>query len=303
MEKLPYGIRSQLECISRAMLLSQPCDITKFLEAHLNQMIEFGGPNETDIKVVAFHYQEQWESDFLMTISRQREIAEMGVRLSSSSLSIARSLTLFGAEKLSAPQSLPYEEIPLAGTMELCGPSQRKKPQQAFTVRNTSQKETKVAKKSSAPITATTQQQQQQQPPPTTSHKPSSQGTKTRVVCSDPLKEERKPAQVIKYPQLAILPNSPHKASPQKKPKARKTPRTNSDNFTCSLEDCLYHKPKDQSDQDKSDAVRASAEPTVHKYRGIKKPEIGPGSEIRVPYRPKGGMIFDPELVPLSPKV
>ncbi|XP_019747182.1 uncharacterized protein LOC109528701 [Hippocampus comes] len=297
MDLLPYGLRSQLECISRAVLLSQPADITKFLEAHLTQMIEFGGPNQTDLKEVAFHYQEQWESDFLMTISRQREIAEMAVRLSSSSLAISRSLTLFGAEKLSVPLSLPYEEIPLSGTVEICGSSQRKKPQQAFTARTPSQKETKVAKKSPASIIV--------QVP----HKPSSQGTKTKVVCSEYVKEERKGQQIIgqqiiKYPQPAMSPNSLQKASPQKKPKPKKTPKTNSDNFTCSLQDCLYHKSKDQSDQDKkSEPVRTGTAATVHKYRGVKKPEVGPGSEIRVPYRPKGGMIFDPELVPLSPKV
>lgn len=65
MDLLPYGLRSQLECISRAVLLSQPGDITKFLEAHLTQMIEFGGPNQKDLKEVAFRYQEQWgESDW-----------------------------------------------------------------------------------------------------------------------------------------------------------------------------------------------------------------------------------------------
>ncbi|XP_061552467.1 uncharacterized protein LOC133412817 [Phycodurus eques] len=289
MDLLPYGIRSQLECISRAVLLSQPGDITKFLEAHLSQMIQFGGPDQTDIKEVAFRYQEQWESDFLMTISRQREIAEMGVRLSASSLSISRSLTLFGAEKLSVPVSLPYEEIPLSGTVEICGSSQRKKSQQAVTIRIPSQKETKSAKKCPGPVVV-------QLP-----MKPPSQGTKAKVACSEYPKEERKALQTFKHPQLAVSPNSPQKASPQKKPKAKKTPKTNSDNFTCSLEDCLYHKSKDQSDQDrKLEPIRTG---TVHKYRGVKKPEVGPGSEIRVPYRPKGGMIFDPELMPLSPKV
>ncbi|XP_061669250.1 uncharacterized protein LOC133497051 isoform X2 [Syngnathoides biaculeatus] len=232
------------------------------------------------------------ESDFLMTISRQREIAELGVRLSTSSLSISRSLTLFGADKLSAPVSLPYEEIPLSGTVEICGPSQRKKSQQGVTIRTPSQKEGKAAKKSPAPVVI-------QLPA-----KPSSQGTKAKVVCSEYSKEERKVLQTFKHPQLTISPNSPQKASPQKKPKVKKTPKTNSDNFTCSLEDCLYHKSKDQSDQDKKlEPARTAPAPTAHKYRGVKKPEVGPGSEIRVPYRPKGGMIFDPELLPLSPKV
>uniref|UniRef100_A0A3Q3D3P4 RIIa domain-containing protein n=1 Tax=Hippocampus comes TaxID=109280 RepID=A0A3Q3D3P4_HIPCM len=63
--KPPMRTMTLLECISRAVLLSQPADITKFLEAHLTQMIEFGGPNQTDLKEVAFHYQEQWgESDW-----------------------------------------------------------------------------------------------------------------------------------------------------------------------------------------------------------------------------------------------
>ncbi|XP_049610387.2 uncharacterized protein [Syngnathus scovelli] len=301
MEPLPYGVRSQLECISRAVLLSQPGDINKFLEAHLMQMIEFAGPNQKDIKELAFRYQEQWESDFLMTISRQREIAELGVRLSSSSMSISRSLTLFGAEKLSIPVSLPYEEIPISGAVDIGGASQRKKSQQAFTARTPSQKETKVPKRSSAPTTLQGQ------------HKPSSQGTKPRAVCSDSVvKEERKAQQIItqqvmgqqivgqqliKHPQAAGPPNTHQKGSPRKKPKPRKTPKTNTDNFTCTLEDCMYHKSMNQFEPEKkSEAVRTGAGPSVHKYRGVKKPELGPGSEIRIPYRPKGGMLFDPEL-------
>ncbi|XP_037100239.1 uncharacterized protein LOC119117811 isoform X1 [Syngnathus acus] len=300
MDPLPYGISSQLECISRAVLLSQPGDINTFLDAHLKQMIEFAGPDQKDIKELAFRYQEQWESDFLMTISRQIEVAKLGVRLSSSSLSVSRSLTLFGAEKLSIPVSLPYEEIPISGAVDIGGASQRKKSQQAFTARSPSQKETKVSKRSSAPTTLQGQ------------HKPSSQGTKPRAVCSDSVKEEKKEQQIItqqvmgqqiigqqivKHPQAAGPPNTQQKGSPQKKPKPRKTPKTNTDNFTCTLEDCMYHKSTNQFEPDKKlEAVRTGAGPAVHKYRGVKKPELGPGSEIRIPYRPKGGMLFDPEL-------
>nr|XP_057941625.1 uncharacterized protein LOC131137544 [Doryrhamphus excisus] len=283
---LPYGARSQLECISRAVLLSQPGDIPAFLEAHFTQMTQYGGPELTDLKEIAFGYQEQWENDFLIRLSKRRQIGEAAVRLSTS-VSVSKSLTLLGNDKLSIPLSLPYEEIPLSASVDIYGSSQRKKSQQAVTVRVPSQKDTKPAKKSAASVVA-------QLP-----YKASLQGTQTRVVC-EYTKEEKKGVHTIKYSQLS--PNS-QKISLQKKLKGKKS-KTMSDNFTCSLEDCMYHKSKDQSDLEiKLETVQTSTVPTVHRYRGVKKPEVGPGSEIRVPYRPKGGMIFDPELVPLSPKV
>ncbi|XP_061910506.1 uncharacterized protein LOC133654277 [Entelurus aequoreus] len=287
---LPYGIRSQLECISRAVLLSQPGDIPGFLEVHLAQMKQSAGEDLTDLKEVAFRYQEQWENDFLVRISKRGQMGETAtVRLSTSSVALSKSLTLFEADNLSIPLSVPYEEIPLSATVDTYGSVPRKKSQQALPVRIPSQKETKPVKKTTVAV-------QTQLP-----YKAPSQGTQIRV-CSEYTKDERKGLHTLKHPQPTLSPNS-QKTSLHKKSRGKKS-KIMSDSFNCSLEDCLYHKPKDQSDQDKKlEGVQTTTVPTVHRYRGVKKPEVGPGSEIRVPYRPKGGMIFDPELLPQSPKV
>ncbi len=56
----PYGVKSLLECMSRATLLAQPDDIPEFLSTHVDQMTHFRGEDSRDTKEVAFQYQEQW---------------------------------------------------------------------------------------------------------------------------------------------------------------------------------------------------------------------------------------------------
>lgn len=58
----PYGLKTLLECMSRAVLLAQPDDIAGFLSTHMEEMIRYREKNlMTDIKDNAFDYQEQWE--------------------------------------------------------------------------------------------------------------------------------------------------------------------------------------------------------------------------------------------------
>ena len=59
-KSLPYGMKSLLECMSRATLLTQPDDTPKFLSTHVNEMTHFSKEESRDIKDVAFRYQEQW---------------------------------------------------------------------------------------------------------------------------------------------------------------------------------------------------------------------------------------------------
>ncbi|CAG5867633.1 unnamed protein product [Menidia menidia] len=56
----PYGVKSLLECMSRASLLAQPDNIPRFLSTHVKKMLESRDDDSRDIKEVAFGYQEQW---------------------------------------------------------------------------------------------------------------------------------------------------------------------------------------------------------------------------------------------------
>uniref|UniRef100_A0A8C4HTD5 RIIa domain-containing protein n=1 Tax=Dicentrarchus labrax TaxID=13489 RepID=A0A8C4HTD5_DICLA len=56
----PYGVKSLLECISRATLLAEPDDIPQFLSTHVDEMTRVRDTELRDTKEVAFRYQEQW---------------------------------------------------------------------------------------------------------------------------------------------------------------------------------------------------------------------------------------------------
>ncbi|KAK5873709.1 hypothetical protein PBY51_018724 [Eleginops maclovinus] len=62
----PYGLKSLMECVSRATLLSQPADIPDFLLQYLSELISFRKSHpEDDPKVVSFNFQEMWEKKVL----------------------------------------------------------------------------------------------------------------------------------------------------------------------------------------------------------------------------------------------
>ncbi|XP_044050676.1 flocculation protein FLO11-like [Siniperca chuatsi] len=70
----PYGLKSIMECISRATLLSQPTDIPDFLLQYLSELISFRRSHpEADPKVVSFRYQELWENKFLRNMKGTTE--------------------------------------------------------------------------------------------------------------------------------------------------------------------------------------------------------------------------------------
>ncbi|XP_071345648.1 uncharacterized protein [Trachinotus anak] len=61
----PYGLKSIIQCATRATLLSQPTDIPEFLLQYLAEMINFRKSHpEADPRDVTFLYQELWEKDF-----------------------------------------------------------------------------------------------------------------------------------------------------------------------------------------------------------------------------------------------
>nr|XP_046241230.1 histone-lysine N-methyltransferase 2D-like [Scatophagus argus] len=68
----PYGLKSLVECVCRATLLSQPAHIPKFLAQYLSELIDFRGPNhEADNKVVSFQHHELWEKMFFGNMRQQ----------------------------------------------------------------------------------------------------------------------------------------------------------------------------------------------------------------------------------------
>ncbi|XP_034724384.1 proteoglycan 4-like isoform X3 [Etheostoma cragini] len=75
---LPNGLKSLVECISRATLLSQPADIPNFLLEYLLEVIDFRCSDvnyEAGDKDVSFLFQELWEEKFLMNMKGTTEFA------------------------------------------------------------------------------------------------------------------------------------------------------------------------------------------------------------------------------------
>lgn len=114
-----------------------------------------------------------------------------------------------------------------------------------------------------------------------------------------PRQKETKPSLPSAWP---VLPPIPQKAALQVSKQAqgqKSTKRRVNGVFTCRLIDCPYHiKPKEGSAVDREwGPVRMSTGPAVNRHLGLQTLEAGPRSyEVRVPYKPKGGPIVDPEL-------
>uniref|UniRef100_A0A3B4U5F2 RIIa domain-containing protein n=1 Tax=Seriola dumerili TaxID=41447 RepID=A0A3B4U5F2_SERDU len=63
----PYGLRSLIECVTRATILSQPADTPKFLADYLTELVNYRGANhEADAKEVTFLNQEEWGKFMLL---------------------------------------------------------------------------------------------------------------------------------------------------------------------------------------------------------------------------------------------
>uniref|UniRef100_A0AAQ6IHA8 Uncharacterized protein n=1 Tax=Anabas testudineus TaxID=64144 RepID=A0AAQ6IHA8_ANATE len=61
----PYGLKSMMECLSRATLLSQPEDIPDFLTKYMSGLINFrDSGHETDPKLLCF---QSWFVKALVT--------------------------------------------------------------------------------------------------------------------------------------------------------------------------------------------------------------------------------------------
>lgn len=116
-----------------------------------------------------------------------------------------------------------------------------------------------------------------------------------------PCQKKTKPSLPSAWP---VLPPIPQRNPPQVSKQAqglKSTKGQGSGVYTCYLMDCPYHnKPKEGSAVHRVlEPVRTSTRPTLKRDVKLHKSEAGPrSSEIRVPYRPKGGPIADPELVP-----
>ncbi|XP_034419057.1 proline-rich extensin-like protein EPR1 [Cyclopterus lumpus] len=62
----PYGLKSLVESISRAVLLAEPANIPDFLSNYMTELISFRSCHAgTDPKLVSFDFEEFWEKDFL----------------------------------------------------------------------------------------------------------------------------------------------------------------------------------------------------------------------------------------------
>ncbi|XP_041644970.1 mucin-17-like [Cheilinus undulatus] len=67
----PYGVRSFVECVSRAVVLSKPTNLREFLSEYMTELIEFRDcQHETDPKIVAFKFQQQWEEKFWVNYAK-----------------------------------------------------------------------------------------------------------------------------------------------------------------------------------------------------------------------------------------
>uniref|UniRef100_A0A3Q3BBB0 RIIa domain-containing protein n=1 Tax=Kryptolebias marmoratus TaxID=37003 RepID=A0A3Q3BBB0_KRYMA len=56
---VPYGFRSLLECLCRAVVLAQPSDINKFLFQYFSELDKFKTSNpEPDPKELVFNFEE-----------------------------------------------------------------------------------------------------------------------------------------------------------------------------------------------------------------------------------------------------
>lgn len=57
----PYGLRSLVECINRATILSQPTDIPSFIVDYLTGLDNFRRSQITaDLRINCYLYQELW---------------------------------------------------------------------------------------------------------------------------------------------------------------------------------------------------------------------------------------------------
>ena len=58
--RVPYGLRSSVECLNRAALLAKQEDIQTFLSGQVEEMLEFSHDDSADPVDVAYRFEEQW---------------------------------------------------------------------------------------------------------------------------------------------------------------------------------------------------------------------------------------------------
>lgn len=57
---VPFGLKSLLECMCRALLLAQPEDTMGFLSSYLHSMVDHREDDSQCVTEVIFDYQKQW---------------------------------------------------------------------------------------------------------------------------------------------------------------------------------------------------------------------------------------------------
>ncbi|MEQ2312322.1 hypothetical protein AMECASPLE_029724 [Ameca splendens] len=63
---IPYALKSVVECVSRAAMLAQPTNVKEFVSEYFLQLAEFRKTMPgIDQAELAFHFEEQWEINFL----------------------------------------------------------------------------------------------------------------------------------------------------------------------------------------------------------------------------------------------
>ncbi|XP_041826626.1 uncharacterized protein LOC121630412 [Melanotaenia boesemani] len=232
----PYGLRSLVECMSRATLLAHPDDIPGFLSTYTQKMLQFRDGRSNDTANVAFLYQEQWENNFFQEECKKAEVLKPSTEdflsptpsmSGESSHNLEKSMSSNAKEEL--PSSKPTQVPPELRVLSVSVPS------------------TTEAKLSAWPL----------------------------------------------------LPPAPQRA-PLQKQQGKMLTKDRDSVYMCPLADCSYHnKKEDRNPVDGLGSIGISTASETENNLGLQKANIEPRSfKKHIPYRPKGGYIVDPELMP-----
>ncbi|XP_072228088.1 uncharacterized protein [Leuresthes tenuis] len=261
-DSTPYGVKCLQECMCRATLLAQPDDILGFLLTHVRNILKSRDGESKDIKEVVFQYQNQWEKTFLLEQCKQIETLKPSTEDSPAS-------SIPAASSASLMVSGPIEVRQITG-----GES---------SYRLNSQKESRrpTAEEEGAP-----------------SSKPRPSQPATRVKTQRIL-SVRIPCRIETKPYLSsarpVLPPIQAPLQVQKKVRVQKSSKMPDGAYTCLLTDCPYHNKQSEGlESIKSNiGLRMKTDPGLQKSNTEQRPV-----DVPVPYRPKGGHIMDPELLP-----
>nr|XP_046231943.1 uncharacterized protein LOC124052079 [Scatophagus argus] len=312
----PYGVKSLLECMSRATLLAQPDDVPKFLSTHVDEMIHFRDEESRDTKEVAFQFQDQWENKFFGKEKKRTKTPKTAPE-DSPSPTPSVSSTSSGSFVVSPPcevrqRSRRVSSVRVPGQDESVGLTAVGKstasrlrpvpPTFKWSIEARQASSARVPSRHNSIGLSVVKTCPSTTPRPVLA--PCKEQVKTRPGLSvkDPSEKETKWA----LPSAqAELPPIPQKASPQQVQGRKSTKKRGSRTFICRLNDCPYHKkPQEEGAVDRDlETAEISTKPTAKSEAGQQKSlAVSKTFDLQLPYRPKGGFIIDPELAPKPTK-